>query len=83
MVICELHIWLRFGKSSQEATEGEEVAAEVMLNKTPIQPLACPSFPWLPGPRTQNKQRQAVPGTAPAHSAFHGHYSLCQKLRCC
>lgn len=43
-VICELCIWLRFGKRLQEAAEGEEVAAEVMLNETPIQPLACPSF---------------------------------------
>ena len=35
MVIRQHCIWLRFCKNLEEATEGEEVAAEVMMKETP------------------------------------------------
>lgn len=35
MVIRQHCIWLRFCKNPQEATEGEEVEAEVMMKETP------------------------------------------------
>lgn len=62
MIIRQYCIWLRFCKNPQEPTEGEEVAAEVMMKETPnpatgmfCSPMTFPvTALWLRGRETRD-----------------------------
>lgn len=55
VVICDLHVWLTLGKSLQEAAEGEEVAAAVMMAETPNPATGMSCSPVTSRPVTQRE----------------------------
>lgn len=63
VVICDLHVWLTLGKSLQEAAEGEEVAAAVMMAETPnpATGMSCSPVTSRPCDSEGSQQRGAVP----------------------
>lgn len=56
-------MWLMFGKSSQEAAEGEEVAAAVVMAETPnpATGMSCSPVTSRPCDSEGSQQRGAVP----------------------